>query len=192
MGWLTPEQQQEVRRIHRMVALYSCDLCGKPISILEMPVINPRKGYFKWNKERSPKECRSFHMREPKVTYHQGYCNDERLGRKHKTKKEKEMAKTKKKDKKDKKKASAKKTVKSNPKVEKAVLSLITKKENHYDKARLIAKLKDKYEKAEIRDAITTLWSAKKIRKDTGKLKYYLYEAKKGKSKKEDASDEEE
>lgn len=99
--------------------------------------------------------------------------------KKDKSKKEKSTKKEKK---------SKKKVVKAEPKVMKAVLALITKKEKHYDKPRLLDKLKGKFEKPEIRAAIGALWSEGKIRKDTGKLKYYLYEKKRGKKEK-DSSD---
>ena len=202
MGWLTPEEQLEVKKKYHMLALYKCDYCGNPISILEMPVIDPKKGYHKWNKDRTPQGCRSFHTREPKVTYHQGYCNDERLGRKHKQK-EKYMSK---KDKKSKKKVKkvAKKVVKGDPKVMKAIVKIIELKPNHYAKRRLVKKLSEKFEKPDIRAALTALWNEKTTRKKDGK--YYIVEdkpakkdkpekkSKKSKSKKDssDSSDSDE
>ena len=197
MGWLTPEEQIEVRKKFRMVANYMCDYCGMPISIAEMPVINPKGGYHKWDGQRSPKSCRSFHSREPKETYHQGYCNDERLGKKHK--KEKYMSKKDKKSKKESKKSKKsvkkeKKMPKGNPKVMKAIVSMVEKKPNHYDKRRVIKKLADKFEKPEIRAALNQLWADKTTRKKDGK--YFLVERrrkvrkKKSKKSKKDASDE--
>jgi hypothetical protein len=194
MGWLTPEEQLEVKKKKRIVALYKCDYCEEPISRFEMPVINPKGGYHKWS-ESSPKNCRSFLSREPKETYHQGYCNDERLGKKHKSKEQYMANKDKKSKKKESKKSkkSTKKSVKGDPKVMKAITSMVDKKPNHYDKRRVIKKLSSKFDKADIRAALNQLWADKTTRKKDGK--YYLVEdkpAKKDKKKKKskkDASD---
>jgi hypothetical protein len=193
VGWITPVEQLEIKKKYHTYALYMCDYCGKPISILEMPVVDPRKGFHKWNKERTPHSCRPFHSREPKVTYHQGYCNDERLGRKHKSK-EKHMAKDKKSKKgKSTKTKKLKKSVKSNPKAVKAVLALISKRENHYAKRRITKKM-DKFEAGEVRDALSSLWADKVIRKKNGKYFLVKEEKSKKKSKKEasDSSDSDE
>lgn len=183
MGWLSPEEQLKIKKKQHIVALYMCDYCNKPISRFELPVINPKGGYHKW--EGIPKNCRSFLNREPKETYHQGYCNDARLGKKHKSK-EQYMAKKEKKSKKKeskKSKKSTKKVAKGDPKVMKAITSLVDKKPNHYDKRRVIKKLSSKFDKVDIRAALNQLWADKTTRKKDGK--YYLVEDKPKKDKKE-------
>src|SRR6266478_3539693 len=135
MGWLSIDEQKRVRKKYKMYSLYKCNHCGRPISILELAIINPKGGYYSWQSKGTPRNCRTFMTKEPKVTYHQE-CNNERLGitKKIKKLKEKYMAKKEKKaDKKKKgKRGKKEKSVKADSKVMKAVLSLISKKPGHY------------------------------------------------------------
>lgn len=192
MGWLDPEEQKEVRKKFHMIAQYMCDTCERPISILEMPVVDPKKGYHKWNRKRSPRNCRSFHGKNPRITYHQGECDRTPFGiKKYKkqqkylkklkqqgedmSKKSKSSKKENKKSKKSEKKSKKeKKTIKADPKVKKAVVAKIESKPNHYTKRTLLKRLSEKFEKADIRAALASLWAEKVTRKKDGK--YYIVE----------------
>lgn len=68
MGWITHEQQAYVKRQYKRGAQYICDadFCGEPIFHGELPVVDPKGGYFP-----KPPNSPDFVPREPKVTYHQ-------------------------------------------------------------------------------------------------------------------------
>lgn len=198
MGWLTKEEQLEVLKRFRVQALYICDGCHLPIPIQEMPVVDPKKGYHSWKTIGTPKSCRSFSTKEPKVTYHQGKCNDKRLGRrprKPKNNKSKGEDMAKKENKKSKKSSKKGKSKGSNgpsdavKKAMKGIVSAIAKKpkKGYWTKKKLAEKLGEKYGKKEVRSAIRQLRSGKKQLDKHGDS--YLLKEKKGKKDASDASD---
>ena len=71
MGWLTVEQQKEIRRKYKVDAAYLCDHCKLPI--FDAPLVDVNGGFYKWPKH-LPNTCRHFLSREPKVTYHTKPC----------------------------------------------------------------------------------------------------------------------
>lgn len=72
MGWLTPEEQQLVKRRYGIETAYICNGCGYPI--IGAPVIDPKGGYHPWP-DKLPITCRPFLSRNPKVTYHLKSCS---------------------------------------------------------------------------------------------------------------------
>ena len=78
MGWLNKKERRKVLKKFGVVAYYLCNGCKKPITD-QAPVQDPRKGFHIIDVGSA---MSSHFIKEPKVTYHSGYCNDKSLGKK--------------------------------------------------------------------------------------------------------------
>lgn len=78
MGWLTPDEQQAMRRRFRVDIHYVCDYCQKPI--LGVCVIDPKGGYYPWP-QKTMSNVKPLTGREPKITYHPTPCNEYIVGK---------------------------------------------------------------------------------------------------------------
>jgi len=70
MGWLNTTEQANVLLLYGFRAEYRCNRCNLPIKMGEVPVVDPKGGYFPKD-EKTP----AFLSPRPKKTYH-GTCDE--------------------------------------------------------------------------------------------------------------------
>lgn len=75
MGWLNWDERKKVFQGTKIQAEYMCDHCNEPIPASELPVIDPKGGYY-------PKDAGQpdFLPKHPKRSYHRK-CEDVRRGK---------------------------------------------------------------------------------------------------------------
>ena len=69
MGWMNAEEQRHSKKKTSINAQYMCDECHEPIRSGEVPVVDPKGGYYPWPAN-LPENAKPFLSRNPKVTYH--------------------------------------------------------------------------------------------------------------------------
>lgn len=156
MGWLNWDERRKVFKETKIQAEYICDHCGEPIAASELPVIDPKGGYYPKD-EGQP----DFLPKKPKKSYHRK-CQDIRSGKRPKVEQELPQKKS---PKETQQSPEPKVKLKNNGhaskkliKVAEAILEALRKRPKHkWSVWELVLALRDTYSQAEIRGAANYL-----------------------------------